>query len=258
MRTIFIAILLFVTSLTAFAQAPAFEVASIKLVDPTGRIRNAIEVFPGGRVVLSGQTLRALVAIAFNHPDVQNASGAAWIENDRYDVQAKAPENSGITNFNHSLFGIEDPRLREMLQALLADRFQLRVHRDTKTGDVWQLARGNKALGFNPAQIPEGRDPASLYSNIGYAGGRWVILATTMPQLAAFASRSVVRAPVVDLTKMNGTFDYRQTEPDQDANYSDPTDAFLRMLDTVGLELKRSRGAVETLVIDGAVRPTSN
>lgn len=62
-----------------------------------------------------------------------------------------------------------------MLQDLLLDRFQLRVHRETKTGDVYQLIRTDKPLGLNPAKIPEGRDPMSIRGSIGYAGGRWVI-----------------------------------------------------------------------------------
>ena len=57
---------------------------------------------------------------------------------------------------------------------------------------------------------------------------------------------------------MTGPFDYRQTVPDQDPNYGDSTDMFLRMLNQVGLELRRSTGPVETLVIDGAAMPTPN
>ena len=56
-------------------------------------------------------------------------------------VEVKAPEHSGSTNFSHSLSDIEDERLRGMLQALLVDRFQLRVRRETRTGDFYQLMR---------------------------------------------------------------------------------------------------------------------
>jgi uncharacterized protein (TIGR03435 family) len=78
----------------------------------------------------------------------------------------------------------------------------------------------------------------------------------TMPQLASFASTTVVRAPVVDLTNVSGSFDYRQ-QPELDPQYVglEHNASFLRMLDGVGLELKRSRGPVEWLVIESAARP---
>ena len=87
-------------------------------------------------------------------------------------------------------------------------RFQLRVHRETKTGDVHELTRTDKPLGLSPAKIPEGRDPRSIRGDIGYAVARWVIRSYSMPQSAEFASSRVVRARVVDLTNVSGLYDY--------------------------------------------------
>jgi uncharacterized protein (TIGR03435 family) len=240
--------------------ANRFEVASVKptVPNPNVPLMAGVTVHPGGRVVLSGMSLKGLIGTAFRLSFWQMSGGEDWMGKDLYTIEAKTPENSGITNFNYSLYDIDDARLREMLQALLIDRFQLRVHRDTKTGDVYQLTRTDKPLGLNPAKIPEGRDPASIRGDIGYAGGRWVIRSSALPQLAKFASSYVVRASVVDLTNLSGAYDYTQTVPDQDPNYSDNTDSFLRLLKDVGLELKRSRGPVEILVIDGAARPSPN
>jgi uncharacterized protein (TIGR03435 family) len=238
-----------------------FEVATIKPHDPDSRRGFSVEVYPGGRVLLSAMTLRSLVSAAFRHSSAQIAiKGDAWIENARYTIEAKAPENAGITNFNHTLFDIEDERLREMLQTLLIDRFELRVRRETRTGDVYQLTRTGKPFGLQPAKIPEGRDPSSLSSSIGYASGRWVMRFTTMPQLAKFASTTMVRAPVVDLTTLSDPFDYRQQVPDAEPAYAgiEHTNSFVRMLSDVGLELKRSTGPVEWLVIENAVRPTAD
>jgi uncharacterized protein DUF3738 len=54
-----------------------------------------------------------------------------WMTGDKYAIEARAPENSGI----YTLYDIEDARLRALLQTPLIDRFHLRVHRETKTGD---------------------------------------------------------------------------------------------------------------------------
>ena len=111
---------------------------------------------------------------------------------------------------------------------------------------------------MQPAKIPEGREPSTMFSNIGYVSGRSSTQFTTMAQLARFASATVVRTPVVDLTKVSGPYDYRQAVPDQEPAYSgiERTDSFLRMLNDVGLELKRTRGPVEWLVIESAARPS--
>ena len=99
-----------------------------------------------------------------------------------------------------------------------------------------------------------------MYSDIGYAGGRWVMRFLMMAQLATFASTTVVRAPVVDLTNVSGSYDYTQKVPDEEPKYDgiERTDSFLRMLRDIGLDLKRTRGPVEWLVIDSASRPSPN
>jgi uncharacterized protein (TIGR03435 family) len=247
------------THLTAQdAAANRFEVATIKPSDPNSQRGFGIEVYPGGRVALFAYSLRSLVGTAFRHSRAQIANnGGAWIEEDLYTVEAKAPANAGITNLNHSLFDIDDERLCQMLQALLLERFQLKVRREARTGDVYQLTRTSKAFGLQPAKIPEGRTASSMPTSIGYGGGRWVMQFVTMPQLASFASTTVVRAPVIDLTNVSGSFDYRQ-RPELDPEYTglEHNASFMRMLDGVGLELKRTRGPVEWLVIESAARPT--
>ena len=140
-----------------------FEVATIKPHDPNSSRGFSVQVFPGGRVLLSAMPLRSLVSTAFRHSGAQiDNKGERWIENDKYTIEAKAPADSGITNFNHTLFDIEDERLREMLQALLIDRFTLRVRRENRTGDVYQLTRTSKPFTLQPAKLPEGRAPSSM------------------------------------------------------------------------------------------------
>jgi uncharacterized protein (TIGR03435 family) len=204
-------------------------------------------------------TLKSLVSLAFRHNSAQITSdGSEWIDNDTYTVEAKPRENADITNLNHTLTEIDDERLREMLQALLSDRFKLRVRREMRTGDFYQLIRSSKPFALQPATVPEGRDPSTLSSTVGYAGGRWVIARTTMSQLASFASKYYLRAPVADLTGVSGAYDYRQQVPDAEPVYAgvEHTGSFLRMIGDVGLELKRSTGPVEWLVIESAARPS--
>src|SRR6185503_15505788 len=94
-----------------------------------------------------------------------------------------------IRSLRYSNFGIEDEHLRAMLQALLIERFQLKFHRETRTGDVYLLQRSGKELRLRPSHAVAAGDPpveVSGWSSIGFAGGRWVIDNTTMAQLAKY------------------------------------------------------------------------
>jgi uncharacterized protein (TIGR03435 family) len=188
--------------------------------------------------------------------------GDAWTEKDNYDVEAKPSES--ITNLRHSLFGIEDEYLREMLQAFLIDRFQLKFHRETKTGKVYLLERRGDTIRLRPtAAASSGADlsqNARLSGDIGFAGGRWVLFNTSMPQLAKYAAEHILHAPVLDQTGLSGSFDYKQPTAlaDSEVNYSDPSGPFLLLIPELGLKLEPTKGSVETFVIDHAEKPSSN
>jgi uncharacterized protein (TIGR03435 family) len=154
-------------------KLPEFEVATIKPTDPHGVHMAGAHLYPGGRVVISATPLLGLVAIAFRLSFWQISGGDAWVQKDTYDVQAKPPgsQQASFTNLRYSWYGIGDERLREMLQALLIERFQLRFHRETKTGTVFLLERNGKPLKLRPTDASE----SNGYSgNVGFAAGRWV------------------------------------------------------------------------------------
>ncbi len=243
----------------------AFDVASIKPVDPTVPHLVGVKVYPGGRVVISTFSLRTLIATAFGLSIWQISGGDQWTVKDTYDIEAKPPEalQSSIRSLRYTNFGIDDERLRAMLQTLLIDRFQLKLHRETKTGDVCLLERGGKTLRLRPAESrTAGADPPadrSSFGSIGYVGGKWAIFATTMPQLANFASGFILHVPVLDRTGLRGSFDYTQRQPDLEPKYDgDQSDSFRSYLAELGLKLERAKGPVETFVIDHAAKPSPN
>src|SRR5262245_49708398 len=121
------------------AAQSEFEIASIKPIDPNAGIHmTGLQIFPGGRIVIPTTSLKGLIVTAFGLSYWQLSGGEPWMEKDLYDVEAKPPANlqPAITNLRHGLFDIDDERLRQMLQALLSDRFHLKFHRETKTGKV--------------------------------------------------------------------------------------------------------------------------
>ena len=244
------------------AKRMEFEVVSIKPKGP-GDYMVGTEVYPGGRVRLLGQTLKSLITIAYGLSHWQISGGESWTETDMYNVEAKPPDEPGVIfSLRHTNWVIDDEHLREMLQALLIDRFHVKFHREIKSGNVYLLERSERPLQLRPFELPiaDSDAVASRYSwgSLGYAGGRWVISKASMPQLAKFAADFYLHAPVLDRTQLGGLFDYRQSQPDLDPRYTDHVDSFLSMIEAIGLKLEHSKGPVETFVIDSAAKPTPN
>jgi uncharacterized protein (TIGR03435 family) len=204
-----------------------------------------------------------MVAVAFNLSYWQ-IEGSDWMDRDQYNLVAQPPERIRATmpDTRHTSFEIQDQRLRLMLQALLTERFKLRVHRETKPGKVFLLRTSGKALQLHTTRAvaddpdDEGAAPAS-FGSIDFAG-KWVLYNTTMPQLAKFASDNIMQDPVLDRTALPGSFDYWGPPEDWTMYQNDPAASFLNMLHDVGLKLVPAKGPVVTLVIDHAEPPSPN
>src|SRR5579862_1834415 len=120
------------------SSSPAFEVASIKRSQPPGMDRMAIGMRsdPGGRFTAENVTLKLLVRRAYNVLDAQISEGPSWFDTERYEISAKADHD--VTNEERTL----------MIRTMLADRFKLALHRETKELPVYVLvvAKGGPKL----------------------------------------------------------------------------------------------------------------
>src|SRR5215472_6338090 len=126
MMSVRLALCSVLAAVAAVAQTPTFEVASVKTsASDTGR--PDIKRDPGGGITLSNATLELLVVMAYNIQSFQIAGGPSWLRSRRFDVVAKAPE------------GAPKNQTWVMLQTLLADRFQLTVHREARELPILEL-----------------------------------------------------------------------------------------------------------------------
>jgi uncharacterized protein (TIGR03435 family) len=199
--------------------------------------------------------------VAFRLSNFQISGDDAWVAKDNFDVEAKPSDAalSTIKSLRYTWYGIQDEQLRQMLQALLIDRFQLQFHRETKTGDVYLLEQSGKALRLHSTEFPMGGADPEGYGNMGYVEAKWSIFAYSMPQLAKFASDFILHVPVLDRTELSGSFDYMQPQPDLEPAYGgDQSVSFRGFLSEVGLKLERDKAPVEYFVIDNAARPSPN
>jgi uncharacterized protein (TIGR03435 family) len=234
-----------------------FDVAAIKPnTDNDNRFMLRRPV--GGAFRATGVTLRMLILNAYDVHAFQVSNDPGWVRTERWDIEAKAEDMQGIAPMDV---------YREMLRGLLEDRFQLKLHRETKELAVYELVVTKNGSKLVPHK-GEGRGirtgPGSLsFQSIGIAG------------LAAQLSMILGRA-VIDKTGLAGEYDFTlqyAPEPGQGGpealglppqNYTAPPvdpnrpSIFTAVQEQLGLRLESQKGQVEILVVDQVERPSEN
>lgn len=227
----------------ATAQEPtAFEVASIKKSATTIGPWSTQHP-PGGR--FSGQNLSAkrLILQAFNleATNFQLAGTPGWTTAESYDINAKI-ESSDV---------IGPERLQVLLQSLLADRFKLVYHRETKELPVYALSVVKGGAKLQSAAEPQGRQIENW--------GKDHLNALNVP-IAEFARvlQQQLGRVVVNEAGISGAFDFRLTwTPDGSLDGTGPS-IFTALQEQYGLRLESRKGPVEMIVVDHIERPTED
>lgn len=256
---------------------PTFEAASIK---PTDEPRKPSRFQAGGRFVAPSVPARILIGLAYSLPFSAGHGGMIggpdWLDSQRYDVEARAEGNP------------PQDQMVLMLQSLLADRFKLSVHWETRQLPVYALVLA-KAGRMGPQLVPHATSDSScrevdvpiqvplqaVPSNTkpSCAGGfvmspGHIGAVSTMADLAkAMSWFGQIDRAVVDRTGLSGTFnitlDYAPSLPgapaDADATDSSfPSTIFTALNEQLGLKLESETGPVQVLVIDHMEKPSEN
>jgi uncharacterized protein (TIGR03435 family) len=241
----------------AYAQQPAFEVATVK---PSGPDERSIGMFvhAGGRMTITNYTLRMLVHDAYLIPDYLIDGGPKWATEDRFSILATPPTGSKASKVNPSnakLPPIEEERL--MLQALLADRFQLAVHEETKEAPVLALVAGGKNPKLEPSKDPN-TYPVVVYGRTGNPERPDFMRGenATMDMLARRIG-DLMRRPVVNRTDIEGSFDFKY-EYVQNLSDNAPGPSLTTAVQDIGLKLIQTKAPVRHVIIDKAEKPVAN
>jgi uncharacterized protein (TIGR03435 family) len=253
MRAIVSAILIFLTSDEAFGQSTAAPPAYVASVKPNkSGSGSSSENERNGRLTATNISLKDCLRFAYGLKDYQ-IIGPDWINSEKYDIAAKA--ESSVTG----------EQLKAMFQALLADRFKLTVHRETKELPIYALFVGRNG----PKLVGVEAGGSQTRSERGRLAARKI----SMPRLAEDLGRHLDR-PVVDMTGLKGVFDLTlewapdesQTMPNRGGGegqvIADSTaglSIFTAVQQQLGLKLEARKGSAEILVIDHAEKiPTEN
>ena len=231
----------------AQSSRPEFEVASIRPAN-SGRPGISIETEPG-RFKAINAPVSFLIQYAYSIKDFQLTGGPGWMGSDKFDIDARGEAQTG------------DREFPPMMRKLLADRFQLKFHQETKTLPVFDLVVAKDGPKFSHA--PETAEGGTRRNN-----GQLTISKGTLASLASILS-NILGKRVIDKTGLTGEYEMklkwtpddfqppplRPNGPPPDAN--NPS-IFTAIQEQLGLKLESARGPVEVLVVDRLEKPTEN
>jgi uncharacterized protein (TIGR03435 family) len=237
------------------AQEPSFDVATIKPTAPDDRSGRFITMQGAHQLVVKGYTLTFMVAAAFDLPPRLVAGGPAWTDSDRYDIVAATPGDSRPTL---------DQQMA-MLRTLLAERFKLAVHRESRELPVYELTVARRGAKLEKSTATD-QQPL-LVNKVFPTHIELPARNATMAQFASMLQRSVLDRPVVDKTGLTGRYDFSlEWTPDETqfdgrlpaslTSSGEKPDLFAALEAQIGLKLESSRGSVDVIVIDRVDRPT--
>ena len=259
------------------AAVPKFEVASIR---PSGDAVEKVNVgvhIDGARVTINSFSLKDYVRVAYNVKDYQIIA-PEWVASERFDVNARIPEGKG------------QEQVRDMIKALLQDRFGLKLHHESREFPVYALVIGKGPLKLVESPLdPESPDAPKAVNvaasgsrdgvtiNMGrgayfaFANNKLEVKKLTAPLIAETLARFVDK-PVVDLTGLTGTYDLTLNFSEDDyramlirsavnAGVSLPPqalhlmesasgDSLFSTIQEAGLKLESRKAPLDVLVID--------
>ncbi len=221
---------MFLIAAVAIASAqtqPSFEAASVKPANPTDGASSysSYNEFMG--------SLQALIRFAYGIEDYRISGGPKWIDADKFDVVYKP---SG-------------PQASLMLRGLLAERFNLAVHTETRQMPVYSLVIAKGGSKMEKADKPTGFG----------SGGALIKGTMEMPTLVSTLSSTLGRR-VIDQTGLTGayTLSLKWTPDDKQRTDDSPPALVTAIQEQLGLRLDSTKGPVEILVVDHAEKAAEN
>jgi uncharacterized protein (TIGR03435 family) len=246
---------------TGTALCQSFEVASVKPSDPGAR-GSQMGLSPGGLFTAKNITVKILIQQAWDVRDFQISGGPDWLDTERYDIAARGDGPGVSEDEMRNMPEVERNKLEEKflmrVRALLADRFQLKVHRETKELPVYALIVAKGGPKIHPA-TEDGSPGGGLSMRRGGAGmeisGQKVLLASLVRLLSDQARRTVL-----DKTGLKGSYDFKMSFAPDDPQLpeSDGPSIFTALQEQLGLKLDAQKGPVEVVVIDSAQKASAN
>ena len=234
-----VVLLLFGIAVSAFPQTHAFDAASIKPNQSAGGVSSMH--FTAGRVSMENVSLKKVMLNAYGIQDDREYAivGPDWLTAERFDIEATFPAETQVTV------------VREMLQTLLADRFKMAVHKETRQLPDYRLVIAKGGAKISPVEAGQGQTSGGA--------GKFVASKITMAHFADLIARQA-GLPVVNETGLDGVFSFtlewspeaslRVETGDAAAPSSGGASIFTALQEQLGLRLDGGKGPVDVVVVD--------
>jgi uncharacterized protein (TIGR03435 family) len=249
-------------ALLVYAQSsrPQFEVASVKR-NLNGK-DSEFEAAPGGTFIARNRTLWDLIFHAYDLRPYQPPDVPEWVSSEHYDIEAKAEGNPTYK------------QIMPMLQSLLQDRFNLKVHWVTKEQPVFLILPVKSGMKLKPSTatclrfdpnapgrpVAETEKAPPVCRNLVSVGEqrRWIAEKVAMNDVTYVLS-SLVGRKVVDMTGFVERFDFTLQFSGEPLKVDGDVPTLITALqEELGLKLESSKAPVEVLMIDSVERPSEN
>jgi len=268
--------------------APVYEVVSIKPHTSGDELFKMM--FDNDGFSASMVTLRMLIRTAYGVEDSRIFGAPNWLDSEKYDVEARM-ENSAANRLAEMSENQLNVERRRMLQALLADRFNLTLHRQTAQLGVFVLVAAVNGPRLHEAKLgdtypnglkdPEGGSPAGMFRLGSFRGGRGELIGQglSMAKLLRLLSENILNRSVIDNTGLTGNYDFtlewkigdesqgpmfRETGDHPQVAASTPLSEFSgssffnAIQEQLGLKLESQSTPGVVLVIDHVEKPSEN
>ncbi len=240
----------FIAAAKTQKRAPLeFEAASIHPTDPKERGQYMLPRSPVQNEVF-GTTLKVMIWVVYRVTPSQVAGGPDWIDKERWNIIGKAARPSSRD------------QLAEMFETLLANRFQLKFHIESRKlpALVLTVAKPGK-LKVNTANLSDfDRLPIRMTTF-----GKFSAEACDIPYFTWWMASNILHQPVINRTNLTEKYDFNvQFDPrltvnpdDESSNATALPSPYSAFKDQLGLKLSRGTGAVDVIVIDHAEKPSN-
>jgi uncharacterized protein (TIGR03435 family) len=236
---------------------PGYEVATIKPSPPDQQGRGF--TLQGRHLVARNFTVEGLIALAYNLHPKQLSGGPEWLTTDHFDLDV-LPDQQGLPSLDQA---------RGIVRKLLADRFALKFHDETKDLSVYVLSVAKNG----PKLTKSGSDPSSP-PGLGGPPGRMMVRNASMAEFAQVMQGTLDR-PVVDQTGLKDRYDFvlrwtpdesqyggRIPPPNSGDNGAAAADAppplFTAIQEQIGLKLDAMKAPAKVMVIESVQKPSEN
>jgi bla regulator protein blaR1 len=235
---------------------PNFEVATIKPSKPDqpGKLFGV----RGDRIMTINTTLSDLITFAYSLQAKQIIGGPDWIKTEKFDINGQ-PDIPGQPNTQ---------QLRSMFQKLMADRFQLKFHKETREMPAYVLTVAKNGPKMTKSTADANALPSLLFRGLGVLP----VQNATMDDFCHVMQAAVLDRPVVDQTGLIGRWNFLLKWTPDESQFdgmgikvpppSDAVDAppplFTAIQDQIGLKLEAGKAQVEVLVLDHVEQPSAN